>query len=114
DNGGALRSCCVPTRFRRSVQALVALAVLIHRLLERVFLRQGLKRRDLELGGGRLARELQERRIVGSRRNDPVAPGLDLGRGNTRCALRVGRFPVRGTSGRGGALSCLGTGGRAG
>jgi hypothetical protein len=95
-DGGAPGFCRIPARFRGAVQALVPLAIFIHRILERVFLRQGLKGGELQLGGGRLTSELQEPRIVRARRKNPVAPGLGLGWGKTLCALHVGldRRPI--------------------
>src|SRR6185369_4389596 len=85
-----------PARLGRAVEALVLIAELARRLLERFLVRERGERGELEVDIGRLAGELQQRLVVGLRRRNPFAPGLQLrfgrrGGGLRTRALRGGR-----------------------
>src|SRR4029077_12040761 len=77
--GLAPRDRGFPARLGRLVKALVLVAELARRLLERVLVRQRGERGELEVDVGRLVGELQQRLVVGLRRRDLLAPGLQLG-----------------------------------
>ena len=72
------------------MQALVMIAKIAHRLFDRVFMRQSVQRGELQLHSGCLVRQLQQHRIVRLRREDLIAPNLQVLGGNTRCSLYRG------------------------
>ena len=83
-----------PARFRRAIQTLVVLAKIMHRLLERMLLRQRLNGCKFQWHDRRLMRQFQQRRIVGRRSIDACQPRLRFRVGDKRRArLSGGRRP---------------------